>query len=688
MVSVDLDALGGDANWSSIGDGVSTRSIGNQCRVAITFGGHGWNQVMSQRWNDAIDASIKYKKFGISNQYAVCGPIDTAYKSKEISTSIIVDRLKALSSTCKGTEFALVIASSEGAQVANEFLTDLAKRATKWSNRVIYYSLAGKSHNLPRLTVDFLRLYVPVSASIPASGSRALLQSLDYESSSTSYSRLSNRRFLLLDGSKSGCQTSECLSSFLVNAVPHTGVNAEWLDLVDITKKNPTQVKYLTMTSADILAAVTPKTTATTTTTAATTTTTAAATTTTSTTTAAATTTTATAATTTTTKPVVKATTTTTTTPATPVIPTPAPLVKCGKVSTNLNGQCLYTNMVCVGTFTTGLCPKGNDYQCCIPNPPATTNADGKPNFLQRFITRFVDGVVRYFTEEDKPIPAPTTPTTPTTPTVTPTTPVTPTPAAPSTTPVTCANNAGICKSTSLGCAGGSFVKNQCPGSTTNQCCIVAPVTRCGANSIGVCQKTSVACQGGVFQKGLCPGATDNQCCLPSTPAAVVPVVKPTVTPTTTTVTVPANLCKKAANIANFALSLGESGSKALALGYVTRYITSAGIPFYPSKNAKDCGKDLVSAGFVPITVVSGSALRPGDVRIIQGIKGHTTGHIQVYVGGETNQWVSSCTHTHTRTRRTTLVRRSAANLAPSTDVRTSFLSVPSFLFFRFCSDL
>ncbi|KAL8646780.1 MAG: hypothetical protein Q9210_005935 [Variospora velana] len=89
-------------------------------------------------------------------------------------------------------------------------------------------------------------------------------------------------------------------------------------------------------------------------------------------------------------------------------------------------------------------------------------------------------------------------------------------------TPTTCKppGKTGVCQSTSLSCAGGSYITGYCPGDDNIKCCPdAAPVTTCAPpGKTGVCQKDSIACPGGAYVSGLCPGGDDLRCCPNVTP--------------------------------------------------------------------------------------------------------------------------------------------------------------------------
>ncbi|KAI4199072.1 MAG: hypothetical protein LQ348_001939 [Seirophora lacunosa] len=96
--------------------------------------------------------------------------------------------------------------------------------------------------------------------------------------------------------------------------------------------------------------------------------------------------------------------------------------------------------------------------------------------------------------------------------------------AAPATKPTTCKppGKTGICQRTTLSCAGGTYISGFCPGDENIKCCPdAAPVTTCAPpGKTGICQKTNITCKGGAYVSGLCPGGSDTRCCPDVTPSA------------------------------------------------------------------------------------------------------------------------------------------------------------------------
>ncbi len=69
---------------------------------------------------------------------------------------------------------------------------------------------------------------------------------------------------------------------------------------------------------------------------------------------------------------------------------------------------------------------------------------------------------------------------------------------------------------------------------------------------------------------------------------------------------------------------------------YISLIYKFAGKDLQRTEHAKNYGPSLQAAGFKPIS--KGTPLLPGDIRIIQPVAGHPSGHMQVYTN---NGWFS-----------------------------------------------
>ncbi|GLQ97843.1 CHAP domain-containing protein [Dyella mobilis] len=89
-----------------------------------------------------------------------------------------------------------------------------------------------------------------------------------------------------------------------------------------------------------------------------------------------------------------------------------------------------------------------------------------------------------------------------------------------------------------------------------------------------------------------------------------------------------------ATGAANFIDGHAQPHSTNNCAAYVRRAIQWGGVYVTPTNNAKDYGPNLVAAGFYAVT----DAPQKGDVVVIDGIAGHSHGHMAMFDG---SKWVS-----------------------------------------------
>ena len=176
-------------------------------------------------------------------------------------------------------------------------------------------------------------------------------------------------------------------------------------------------------------------------------------------------------------------------------------------------GICQKTSVSCAGDYVSGYCPGAADVQCCTdvsPSPatsaaaatPTTCKPPGKTGICQKtsvscagdYISGYCPGAANIQCCPD----------------------VASSPA----TPTTCKppGKTGICQSTSTTCSGGDYISGYCPGAANIQCCPDAdptsttaaanasPTTCTPPGKSGICQSTSLTCAGGSYISGYCPG--------------------------------------------------------------------------------------------------------------------------------------------------------------------------------------
>ena len=150
--------------WTGIGYGVEYQRVNTGNAIVIAYGGYTARLSYSAAWaSELVDAKLGAADVG--QIYAVQGPEDASYSSKEIGNS----KLRAhLATIDDGTSPIYVIAHSSGAYVANELLGQLHRAGdTSVLSRITYACLEGGGSGLDSEIVDSLQNIVFVYAHDP-----------------------------------------------------------------------------------------------------------------------------------------------------------------------------------------------------------------------------------------------------------------------------------------------------------------------------------------------------------------------------------------------------------------------------------------------------------------------------------------------------------------------------------------
>ena len=213
-----LDVDGG--TWSDVSFGVTTKDVpGGRDDVAIAYGGYTATDAESQAWVIALAGSMLAAR-GVGHLYAVRGPKDADYSSREIGNSTLATALAARTSA----KSIVVVAHSSGGFVADELWT-FASDATL--AKVTYFDLDGGSWSLTSALVAKMRGVYTVGADDPVAG-----KSENYSSDESLHTKLAGSHFYSVDASGSGCNTGAgwCLHDTLINSKPH---DPAFYDLAD-----------------------------------------------------------------------------------------------------------------------------------------------------------------------------------------------------------------------------------------------------------------------------------------------------------------------------------------------------------------------------------------------------------------------------------------------------------------------
>ncbi|ESO87971.1 hypothetical protein LOTGIDRAFT_165991 [Lottia gigantea] len=103
--------------WSELGTGVAYRDYGYGNNVLIAYAGWSVSDTLARHWVDRLVTHSTLRSLNVGKVYAVKGPNDSLYRTKEIGNSRLISHLLAN----RNPKMIMVAAHSSGAFVANEF---------------------------------------------------------------------------------------------------------------------------------------------------------------------------------------------------------------------------------------------------------------------------------------------------------------------------------------------------------------------------------------------------------------------------------------------------------------------------------------------------------------------------------------------------------------------------------------
>lgn len=209
----------GDAPWTSVSFGVTQKEVGGGDNVAIAYGGYTATDAESQAWVSALE-DAELASLGVGRLFAVRGPKDADYHSREIGNSTLAAKLATMTSA---TEI-IVVAHSSGGFVADELLSFASADVLA---KVVYFNLDGGSWWLSSARVATMGGVYVVGAHDPAAGS-----SENYGSDQSLHSALAGSQLFTVDATGSGCNSGAgwCLHDTVITNEPH---NPAFYDLAD-----------------------------------------------------------------------------------------------------------------------------------------------------------------------------------------------------------------------------------------------------------------------------------------------------------------------------------------------------------------------------------------------------------------------------------------------------------------------
>ncbi len=238
------DASTWDASgpWTTVSYGVTTKDTGSGDDIVIAYGGYTATDSDSQAWVTQL-TSVRLAQLGVGHMYAVRGPMDPSYSSREIGNSELA---AALATRAVASTHVVVIAHSSGGFVADELFTfaDASVLA-----KIAYFNLDGGSWALTDALVGSMRGVYFCNAHDSVAG-----DSENTSSDESLHAMFAASHFFTVDADGSGCDVGAgwCLHDTLIIDHPHdpTTFNLA-LDYTDFTGGRQVVTSYLDQAVGD-----------------------------------------------------------------------------------------------------------------------------------------------------------------------------------------------------------------------------------------------------------------------------------------------------------------------------------------------------------------------------------------------------------------------------------------------------
>ena len=231
------------ATWSTVGTGVNNRNTGGGPNVFIGYAGYQRSDAETASWTNALYAA-QLSKLGVGHLYAVRGPKDVTYTSREIGNTKLITHL--LSVTTATTRLVVVASHSSGSYVANELFGFLFDghwdKVARTTGRTVYYNLDG-GDGLTDYTLGQLAKGYFVHAYDSHSGTSS--------ANAAGMTVLGNRAppktaGLTIAATAAGCNSGAvwCLHDVMITQRPHLATTYDVRDYSDFAGR-PVQDAYL-----------------------------------------------------------------------------------------------------------------------------------------------------------------------------------------------------------------------------------------------------------------------------------------------------------------------------------------------------------------------------------------------------------------------------------------------------------
>lgn len=198
-------------SWSPVSFGVTTKDAGAGADIVIVYGGYTATDADSQGWVTEM-ALTRLVSLGVGHLYAVRGPKDADYASREIGNSELAAALEPLAAS---SHHIIVVAHSSGGFVADELFTFVSPTVM---NQMAYFNLDGGSWALTDAMVSTMRGVYFCNAHDAIAG-----DSQNTSSDQSLHAMFAASHAFTVDADGSGCDVGAgwCLHDALITSRPH-----------------------------------------------------------------------------------------------------------------------------------------------------------------------------------------------------------------------------------------------------------------------------------------------------------------------------------------------------------------------------------------------------------------------------------------------------------------------------------
>jgi hypothetical protein len=222
--------------------GVTTLDTGTGDDIVIAYGGYTATDADSQGWVTQM-TTVRLSALGVGHLYAVRGPKDADYASREIGNSELA---AALATQAAAAKHVIVVAHSSGGFVADELFTFVSAPVMA---KIAYFNLDGGSWALTDAMVTTMQGVYFCSAHDSVAG-----DSENTSSDQSLHAEFAGSHYFTVDADGSGCDVGAgwCLHDTLIINHPHDPTTYDLaLDYTDFTAGRQVVTSYVDQAVSD-----------------------------------------------------------------------------------------------------------------------------------------------------------------------------------------------------------------------------------------------------------------------------------------------------------------------------------------------------------------------------------------------------------------------------------------------------